>query len=105
MSWREFLFPYRTHLEAELKQQRADHIERLGEKDTTIRSLRVELAAAKADIERLRNAPQKPVSNLEHIEPPSGWDAELSKLLQEEEDGIRNSGRIQEHEPRTDDGA
>lgn len=99
MNW---LFPYRTHLENELKQQRADFETRLAEKNLQIRVLRSELAATKS-----AELPEQPVIPVHTPSPEEilDWQGQLNKLLQEEEDGIRNRGRIQEHEQSADDGA
>lgn len=96
-------------LEAQMKQQREDFLERLAEKNTTIRQLRVELGFARAEGEQLKVGPTPPVAPpTQAVQPqefPQGWDSELKRMLQEEEDGIRNRGRIQEHQPSADDGA
>lgn len=111
MNWLAVLFPYRTHLENELKQQRSDFEKALAEKNLQIRLLRGELAAAKAGIAASFESPQRPLQESFDKYPaksfvgPQDWQGELNKMLQEEEDGIRNRGRIQEHEPPTDDGA
>ncbi|HXF12232.1 MAG TPA: hypothetical protein VN517_03705 [Terriglobales bacterium] len=121
MNW---LFPYRTHLEAELKQQREDFAALLAEKDTQIRSLRIELAGVKDENERMRlvlmplgsqagqlyAAKFQPMTQVQPAKDssftgPQDWQGELNKMLQEEEDGIRSRGRIQEHKSGTDDGA
>ena len=108
MNW---LFPYRTHLENELKQQRADFETRLAEKNLQIRVLRSELAAAKAvQVEPPPDSLAAAVRTFqdkmsETTQGPQDWQGELNKLLKEEEDGIRNRGRIQEHEQSTDDGS
>lgn len=97
---------YIAHLEAEL-------VSRLAEKDALIRQLRIELAEVKA----MRYAPPLAVKSFAHPDDklsrplsvatvtPQDWQAELTKLLQEEEDGIRSGGRVQEHESRAHDGA
>ena len=99
-----FLFPYRTHLQIQLRDQRTEFEKRLAEKDSEIRRLRAELGKAgvrmEAPAERPRVAWTAPVP-----EGPEDWQGELSKLLQEEADGIRSGGRVQEHEPSADDGA
>jgi hypothetical protein len=98
--------PMRTHLEVELKQQREDFERQLADKNVQIRMLRGELAAAKAASTYLK--PQVETIKLVETKAPvasQDWQADLNKLLQEEEDGIRNRGRIQEHEPSADDGA
>jgi hypothetical protein len=41
----------------------------------------------------------------EVVDVPLDWNGELKKMLEEEEDGIRNVGRLQEHESRPDAGA
>ena len=97
------LFPYRTHLEAELKQQRADFETRLAEKNLQIRVLRCELAAMKSQPVETSETQVQPAVQPAPLE--QDWHMELKQMLQEEEDGIRSRGRIQEHEPRTDDGA
>lgn len=106
------LFPYRTHLERELKQQREDFAERLAEKNLQIRMLRGELALAKSERGALAIVePQRPLQESFDKYParsfvgPQDWQGELNKMLQEEEDGIRNRGRVQEHEQSADDGA
>lgn len=101
-------FPYRTHLEAELIQQREDFTARLNEKDTLIRQLRLELAQIKVDNAGLRlisNPPQVHQKATPAQVESKDWNTELNKMLQEEEDGIRSGRRIQEHEPSADDGA
>lgn len=101
------LFPYRTHLEEELKQQRTDFERQLAEKNLEIRKLRVALAGTQqqtADPLPHFQSVGTPVSTAKPAEVVQDWQTDLNKLLKEEEDGIRARG-IQEHEPRTDDGA
>lgn len=101
------LFPLRAHLENELKQQREDFQERLAEKNVTIRQLRVELAAAKSDSSQtaqlLTDIPIPFPRQEVQFDLPQDWQSDLSRLLKEEENGIRSRGRIQEHEPSADD--
>lgn len=121
------LFPYRAHLEDEVKYLKAETAARLSDKDTLIRSLRIELSGVKAENERMRLVLMplgSPAGQMYAVKfqagsqfqgqqsastpsPPASidWQGELNKMLQEEEDGIRSRGRIQEHEPSTDDGA
>lgn len=112
MNWWRNLFKsnYARLLESQLEQQRQDFTERLNEKNQQIRMLRTELAAEKAS----QQPPQAMFGKVTQVdetrkpvkfELPTDWQADLTTMLQEEEDGIRNGGRIQEHEPRTNDGA
>lgn len=113
---------YVAYLEKSVDQLRGDFTARLSEKDVLIRSLRIELAAVKAENERMRlvlmplGSPAgamyaakfqaQPTSQAQPtVQEPRDWQGELSKMLKEEEDGIRSRGRIQEHEPGADDGA
>jgi hypothetical protein len=111
---------YVAHLEQHVEQLRGDLSTRIAEKDTLVRALRLELAAVKAENERMRlvlmplGSPAgamyaakfgQTVTQETQVTAPQGWDGELKKMLQEEEDGIRSRGRIQEHESRPDDGA
>lgn len=107
---------YIKTLERHSAEIRADFTHRLSEKDTLIRMQRIEIALLKQDNEQMRlvlmplgspagklfadkfqNAPTAPV--------PQDWQAELNKMLEEEDNGIRSRRRIQEHEQSTDDGA
>lgn len=96
------LFPYRTHLEAELKQQRADFTERLAEKNLQIRMLRGELAAAKSAKESLPK-PVDPSSLAGSVQTfqkqmdqvfqgPQDWQGELTKMLDEEIESEGSNG-------------
>jgi len=104
-----FLFPMRTHLMGELKQQREDFQERLREKDAEIRRLRAELGSKGVRME----APEPKRLPVMYVDPtkagiytaPLDWQGELNQMLKEEEDGIRSGGRVQEHQPSADDGA
>lgn len=106
---------YVQHLEKHVEELRCDLAARLAEKDTTIRQLRLKIASLEADNERMRlvlmplGSPagamyaakfQAPVPAQAAVD---DWQGELNKMLQEEENGIRESGRVQEHEPRADD--
>ena len=94
-----FLFPMRTHLLSQLAEQRADHLRELASKDAEIRQLRKQLGVR-------MEAPTEPRPKQVWTEPvPQGWDSELKMMLQEEEDGIRERGRVQEYEPSAHDGA
>jgi len=115
---------YVEYLEKSGDQLRDDFSARLSEKDVLIRSLRIELAAVRSENERMRlvlmplGSPAgalyaakfqaQPASQAQPTlaaQEARDWQGELSKMLKEEEDGIRSRGRIQEHEPRADDGA
>jgi hypothetical protein len=104
-----FLFPMRTHLMGELKQQREDFQERLREKDAEIRRLRAELGSKGVRMEA-PVIPQRPIvvhdgKYAYDDNAPLDWQGELDQMLKEEEDGIRVGGRVQEHQPSADDGA
>jgi hypothetical protein len=103
-----FLFPMRTHLMGELKQQREDFLERLREKDAEIRRLRAELGSKGVRMEAPVAQPKNRVDMLVEAQGTGGpldWQGELDQMLKEEEDGIRSGGRVQEHQPSADDGA
>jgi HPt (histidine-containing phosphotransfer) domain-containing protein len=110
---------YCHSLEQRLIQERQDFTERLGEKDARIKELRTELAGAKLEGDRMRlalmplaspagamyaeqaNKPRPPV--IPAFSGSQDWQSELRQLIEEEErDGIRERGRIQEHEPGAD---
>ena len=99
---------YIASLNERIAEQRTDFAAQLAEKNTQIRSLRIELAQFKVENERLRNNEQRvEVRNGTATATPekTDWQADLQKLLKEEEDGIRSGRRIQEHQSSTDDGA
>lgn len=102
---------YIRALESFRAEQKADFNAMLADKNGQIRALRAELEAVKSECERLRNPsrlyqgvtprpPSPPAVDL-----PQDWQGELNRMLQEEEDGIRSPGRVQEHQPSADDGA
>ena len=88
------LFPYRTHLEFELRQQHEDFLrlydnqaanykERIAEKDAEIRRLRAELATGRVVLE-----PARPrITEVPTMVPdaPMDWQSELNKMLADEE--------------------
>ena len=95
MTLRDFislLFPMRTHLQEQLRQQHEDflrlydiqnanHRERLIEKDAEIRRLRGELANS-----RVATMPERPrITDVTPIEASGDWQDELNKMLAEEE--------------------
>ena len=83
------LFPYRSHLEYELKLQREDFTERLNEKKAEIRALRGELAALKTAAEYV--AKETLIDPVKSCIVPAvamaemDWQSELNRMLQEEE--------------------
>ena len=82
----KLLFPYRSHLEDELKLQREDFAERLNEKKAEIRALRGELAALKTAAEYVpRVEPVVPVQTPITPTMVVDWQSELNRMLQEEE--------------------
>lgn len=89
--------------------------ERLMEKDAQIRLLRVELQQARSGVvnppptntipERRKSAvesrPAAVASDMNTLD----WNGELRRLIEEEQNGLRKSGREEIHESRSDDGA
>jgi hypothetical protein len=112
-------------LEQNHQEQRQDFQERLGEKDSYIRSMHTEIAALRLENDRMRAIlmplgtqggrmyaeaylpqPKKPVKpDFGPIQ--NDWTGELRQMLKEEETkhGVFDSGRVQEHEQGADDGA
>jgi hypothetical protein len=110
-------------LETRIAEQRNDFQERLGEKDAQIRLLRTEVATLKLECDRMRSvllpfaspsgaayaqrfdaSPQKP-PQVPALAAPDDWQAELNKMLEEEQSGLRSERREKEHQPSADDGA
>ena len=114
---------YVKWLETRHQEQRQDYTERLAEKDSQIKHLRIELAGTKLECDRMRAvlmpfgspagaafAQQYQTSNKPPVIPafdgPDDWQAELNKMYEKEkEDGIHEQGREEVHEPAADDGA
>jgi hypothetical protein len=111
---------YVKWLETRHQEQRQDYTERLSEKDSQIKQLRVELAGTKLECDRMRAvlmpfgspsgsayAQKFEITATPPVVPafdgPDDWQAELNKMYEKEkEDGIHGEGRIQEHEPSAD---
>lgn len=126
MTLRELIIDWLTSsryvkwLEMEHQEQRQDYTEWLAEKDSQIKHLRVELAGAKLECDRMRAvlmpfgspsgsayAQKFEITATPPVVPafdgPDDWQAELNKMYEKEkEDGIHGEGRIQEHEPSAD---
>jgi hypothetical protein len=100
-----FLFPMRTHLIHQLQEQRADFKEQLAGKDLEIKRLRAELQTRGVRMEApvVTAVPLK--FNWPETPESKSWDTQLNEMLQEEEDGIRSGGRVQEHQSSANDGA
>jgi len=114
---------YVRWLETRHTEQRQDYIERLAEKDSRIRELRTEVAGLKLECDRMRlvlmplgspvgaayaerfNGQPKPPIDMPAFDGPLDWNAELNKMLKEDEDGLHGEGRVQEHESSANDGA
>lgn len=103
-------------LESRLAEQRQDFTERLGEKNRRIQQLETEVVAIKIECDRMRGilAPvsfRREVSQRPENRPalvpafPLDWQAELNRLMQEEDNGIRSEGREEVNQPSADDGA
>ena len=126
MTLRELIIDWLTSsryvkwLETRHQEQRQDYTERLSEKDSQIKHLRVELAGTKLECDRMRAvlmpfgspsgsayAQKFEITATPPVVPafdgPDDWQAELNKMYEKEkEDGIHGEGRIQEHEPSAD---
>jgi hypothetical protein len=126
MTLRELIIDWLTSsryvkwLETQHQEQRQDYTERLSEKDSQIKHLRVELAGTKLECDRMRAvlmpfgspsgsayAQKFEITATPPVVPafdgPDDWQAELNKMYEKEkEDGIHGEGRIQEHEPSAD---
>ena len=126
MTLRELIIDWLTSsryvkwLETRHQEQRQDYTERLSEKDSQIKQLRVELAGTKLECDRMRAvlmpfgspsgsayAQKFEITATPPVVPafdgPDDWQAELNKMYEKEkEDGIHGEGRIQEHEPSAD---
>jgi hypothetical protein len=128
MSVREIIIDWLTAsryvkwLEARHIEQRQDYTARLADKDTQIKQLRIELATAKLECDRMRavlmpfgspsgaayaqtfqdsKPPMVPA-----FDGPDDWQAELSKMYEKEQDnGIPSERREAVHESSADDGA
>ena len=98
---------YKAARDEQLAQLRADLEARIAEKDLDIKRLRAELQARGVRMEAPIVEPKPAPVWSSTVDPnaPLDWQGELSKMLQEEDDGIRERGRIQEHQPSADDGA
>lgn len=109
-------------LETRIAELRQDYTERLGEKDAQIKSLRAELASSKMECDRMRavlmpfgspagaaypqrHYPTPDPPKVPAFPGPDDWQAELNKMYKEEENGLRNEGRKEVHEPASDDGS
>jgi hypothetical protein len=94
-------------LEQQIRQQREDFMGQLREKDAEIRRLRAEKVSARMGTQAMQAVVVNTPKAKDFVVPaaPGYWGAELNKMLQEEEDGIRERGRIQVNESGTHDGA
>lgn len=108
-------------LEARIVEQRQDYTERLGEKDSQIKDLRIQLAGLKIECDRMRavlmpfGSPsgaaysqryetQKPAVT-PAFSGPDDWQAELNRMYEGESNGAHGNGREEVHESATDDAA
>lgn len=130
MSVREIIIDWLTasrfikSLEARIIEQRQDYTELIADKQNQIKLLRIELAGAKLECDRMRAvlmpfgssagaafAQQYQAGNKPPMVPafdgPDDWQAELNKIYEKEQsDGIHEQGReLQEHESRPGNGA
>ena len=114
---------YIAWLEDRHQEQRQLYTQWLSEKDNQIKLLRIELAGAKLECDRMRSvlmpfgspvgaafAQQYQTGTKPPVVPafdgPDDWQAELNKLYEKEQsDGIHGEGRIQEHEQSADEAA
>jgi hypothetical protein len=110
-------------LEARIIEQRMDYTDRLSEKDNQIKQLRVELAGAKLECDRMRAvlmpfgssagaafAQQYQTGNKPPVVPafegPDDWQAELNKIYEKEQsDGVSQQRREEVQQPASDDAA
>ena len=128
MSIREFFVDWLTAsryvkwLEARYHEQKQIYTQWLGEKDAQIKQLRLELASAKADGDRMRAVlmpyasplgsvyAQQGETSKSNVVPefsgPDDWQSELNKLYeQEKQDGISSERRQEVHESSSNDAA
>ena len=114
---------YIAWLEDRHQEQHQLYTQWLSEKDNQIKLLRIELAGAKLECDRMRSvlmpfgspvgaafAQQYQTGTKPPVVPafdgPDDWQAELNKLYEKEQsDGIHGEGRIQEHEQSADEAA
>lgn len=107
-------------LEQRIAEQRQDYTERLAEKDLLIRLLRTESASLKLECDRMRavlmpfgspagsaysqryDTTSKPPV-VPEFTGPDDWSAELHKIYQEEEDGLRSERQEEIHKQTPDD--
>ena len=110
-------------LEARLIEQRQDYTELLADKQNQIKLLRIELAGAKLECDRMRSvllpfsspagaafAKQYQTGDKPPVVPefdgPDDWQSELNKLYQKEkEDGVHEQRREEIRQPASDDAA
>ena len=110
-------------LEARHIEQRQDYTTLLDDKQNQIKQLRVELASAKLECDRMRAVlmpfgspsgaafaqqfqPSQAPPVVPAFEGPDDWQAELSKMyMKEQTDGTHEHGRQEVHESSADDGA
>ena len=129
MTFRELFINWLTasrfikSLEARIVEQRQDYTELLADKQNQIKLLRIELAGAKLECDRMRAmlmpfgsaagaafAQQYQTSNKPPVVPafdgPDDWQAELNKLYKkEQEDGVHEQRREEVQQPASDDAA
>ena len=110
-------------LEARIVEQRQDYTELLADKQNQIKLLRIELAGAKLECDRMRVvlmpfgspagaafAQQYQTGNKPPAVPafdgPDDWQAELNKIYEkEQEDGVHEQRREEVQQPASDDAA
>jgi hypothetical protein len=110
-------------LEARIVEQRQDYTELLADKQNQIKLLRIELACAKLECDRMRAvlmpfgspagaafAQQYQTGNKPSVVPafdgPDDWLAELNKLYEKEQsDGVSEQRRKEVQQPASDDAA
>ena len=121
---------YISSLELIHREQREDCLARLADKDAQLKTLRLELALAKDENEKMRlvlmplgsAAGKTFTAKFGHLanahsdravvshektsrSTPLDWQGELNQMLQEEEDGIQVKRRTEVHEQAANDGA
>ena len=129
MSVREIIIDWLTasrfikSLEARIVEQRQDYTERLAEKDSQIKHLRIELAGTKLECDRMRAvlmpfgspsgsayAQKFEITATPPVVPafdgPDDWQAELNKMYEKEQsDGVSEQRREEVQQPASDDAA
>lgn len=89
-----FLFPMRTHLVAQIQQQRCDFLVVIASKDVEIRRLRAELQSRDVRMSLLRPPDRTETLDVKKWAPvpmPLDWDGELKEMFKQDEekpDGI-----------------